>query len=218
MPNQTGVSTGRLEAFSDSVIAVAITLLVLNISVPKADSTHSLIHALLRQWPLYAAYVTSFITIGIIWVNHHVMISRLREADRAILLLNLLLLMCIGVLPFSTGLIAEYLKAGHGQKLAAAVYAGSFLLMSVAFATLNHHILLRKAHRLEEQLPEERRRYILSRSITGLVPYAIATALAAVSPYVTLAICAAIAIFYATPVASGEPRGPSDLDVGTPAG
>jgi uncharacterized membrane protein len=217
-PNQTAVSTTRLEAFSDGVIAVAITLLVLGIAVPSPKSTHSLIHALLRQWPLYAAYATSFVTIGIIWINHHVMIGRLREADHAILLLNLLLLMCIGVLPFSTNLIAMYLKAGHGQKLAAGVYAGSFLLMSIAFAALNRHILLRKPHAMKEQLPEQRRQYILSRSVTGLVPYAIATALAVVSAYVTLAICAAIAIFYATPIASGESRDPPNLDAAAPAG
>ncbi len=204
-PNLTAVSTNRLEAFSDGVIAVAITLLVLGIAVPPPAHTHSLIHALLNQWQLYAAYATSFITIGIIWINHHVMISRLGEVDRTILLLNLVLLMCIGVLPFSTDLIATYLKIGHGQNLAAAVYSGSFLLMSIAFATLNRHILLRKPHRLEAELPEERRRFILSRSVIGLLPYAIATALAAVSPYVTLAICAAIAVFYAMPVASGGP-------------
>jgi uncharacterized membrane protein len=107
------------------------------------------------------------------------------------------------VLPFTTGLIATYLKTGHGQKLAAAVYSGSFLMMSFAFAALNRHILINKAHRLREALPEARRRFILKRTITGLVPYAIATALAAVSPYATLAICAAIAVFYAFPFASG---------------
>jgi uncharacterized membrane protein len=169
-----------------------------------------LIHELLRQWQLYAGYVISFLTIGIIWINHHMMISRLREVDRTILLLNLLLLMCIAVLPFSTELVAAYLKAARGEKLAAGVYSGSFLLMSIAFSALNHHILLRKPERLQADLPEEHRRRILSRSISGLVPYVVATALAFVSAYVTLAICAAVAVFYAFPIASGaqyEPAG-----------
>jgi uncharacterized membrane protein len=143
-----------------------------------------------------------------------VMISRLREADRTILLLNLLLLMCIGVLPFSTELVATYLKASHGQKLAAGVYAGSFLLMSLAFSALNRHILLHKPGKMRDELPEANRRLILSRSISGLVPYAVAVAFAAVSPYVTIAICAAIGVFYAFPIASGATR--HDAPPGTP--
>jgi uncharacterized membrane protein len=197
------VSTNRLESFSDGVIAVAVTLLVLNIEVPAPGSGHSLGHELLHQWPTYAAYATSFITIGIIWINHHAMISRLARADHPILILNLLLLLSIGVLPFGTNLIATYLREQHGQNLAAAIYAGLFLVMSLAFATLNRHILLRKAHLLRDSLDLERRRQILSRSITGLIPYVIATAVAAFSPDLTLIICAAIAVFYALPIASG---------------
>jgi uncharacterized membrane protein len=197
------VSTSRLESFSDGVIAVAITLLVLNIAVPEARSGHTLAHDLAHQWPAYAAYATSFITIGIIWINHHVMISRLREADRLILILNLLLLMTIAVLPFATNLFATYLKKGHGQHLAGAIYAGAFLVMSLAFSALNSHILLRKAHLLHTKLPDHERRRILGRSIRGILPYAVATALAVVSPYITFGICVAIAVYYALPVGSG---------------
>jgi uncharacterized membrane protein len=197
-----------MESFSDAVIAVAITLLVLNITVPEPQSLdhHTLAHALVSRWPIYAAYVTSFITVGIIWINHHVMIGRLREADHTILILNLLLLLTIGVLPFTTNLLATYLKQGVGRNLAAGVYAGSFLLMAIAFATLNSHILLRKAHRLHADLPVAERRRILTASVSGLGPYAVASALAVVSPYVTLVICAALAIFYALPIASGLQR------------
>ena len=197
------MSTNRLESFSDGVIAVAVTLLVLNIEVPSPGSGHSLGHELAHQWPTYAAYATSFITIGIIWINHHAMISRLGRADHSILMLNLLLLLSIGVLPFGTNLIATYLREQHGQHLAAAIYAALFLAMSVAFTTLNRHILLRKAHLLSDSLDLERRRRILSRSLAGLIPYAIATAVAVVSPDLTLIICAGIAMFYALPIASG---------------
>jgi uncharacterized membrane protein len=193
----------RLESFSDGVIAVAITLLVLNIEVPPPGSGSSLGAELLRQWPTYAAYVTSFLTIGIIWINHHWMIDRLAQADRTIVMLNLLLLLCIGVLPFGTRLMATYLKHSRGQGLAAAIYAGLLLLMSIAFATLNRHILFRKAHLLHTEIPLERRRQILSRSVTGLIPYALATAVAAVSAYATLIICAGVAVFYTLPIASG---------------
>lgn len=185
------------------MIAVAITLLVLNIAVPSPASTHRLGHALAAQWPIYAAYATSFITIGIIWVNHHVMLGRLARADRSILMLNLLLLMSIGVIPFGTALLATYLKQGHGQNLAAGIYGAIMLVMSLAFATLNRHILLSRAHLHREQLPRARRRQILFRSLTGLLPYALATALAAATPYATLVICAVVAAFYATPLGSG---------------
>jgi uncharacterized membrane protein len=201
------MSKGRLEAFSDGVLAVAITLLVLNLQVPSTKG--SLGHAptlgsqLVQMWPQYAAYVTSFMTIGIIWINHHAMISRLREVDHVILILNLLLLMSIAVLPFATNLMAEYLKGSQGEHLAAAVYSGAFLLMSICFSALNRHILLVKVHLLEDAPSEQWRRAAFHRSRLGLMPYLIATALAAVSPYLTLAICGALAVFYALPFASG---------------
>ncbi len=198
------MSKNRLEAFSDGVLAVAITLLVLDIKVPPISSPHTLGHDLLHMWPTYAAYVTSFITIGIIWINHHAMLGRLRETDHTILVLNLLLLLSIGVLPFATSLMAEYLKQSQGEHLAAAIYAGSFLLMSIFFLTLNRHILFAKAHLLGLQLSEEQRRSIIKRSFVGLIPYALATALSAVSPYITLTICFVLAAYYALPLASAD--------------
>jgi uncharacterized membrane protein len=196
------VSTSRLESFSDGVIAVAITLLVLNIGVPK-PSPRTLAHDLGHQWPAYAAYATSFVTIGIIWINHHVMIARLRETDRLILILNLALLLTIGLLPFATNLFATYVNRGHGEHLAAAIYAGAFLVMSLAFSALNSHILLRKDHLMHTKLAPHERRQMLIRSVQGILPYAIATGLAAVSQYATFAICAAIAVYYALPLGSG---------------
>jgi uncharacterized membrane protein len=195
------VNTGRLESFSDGVIAVAITLLVLNIAVPLPDRTPHLGHALGAQWPAYAAYATSFMTIGIIWINHHVMIGRLARADHSILILNLVLLLTIGVIPFGTSLMAQYLRQGHGANLAAGVYGGILLLMALAFATLNRQILLQRPHLLQGELSLDRRRRILARSLSGLVPYIVATGLAVVSAYATLAICAGLAVFYAFPVA-----------------
>jgi uncharacterized membrane protein len=198
------MATTRLESFSDGVIAVAITLLVLGIGVPSAaTSAPALVHDLGKQWPTYLAYVISFLTIGIIWINHHVMIARLARADHSILILNLLLLMSIGILPFATELMATYLRHPNGEVTAAVVYSGSLLLMSVSFAALNRHILLVKAHMLSSELPLEQRRQILRRGVTGLIPYALATALAFVSAYLTLLICAAIAVYYALPLASG---------------
>src|SRR5215211_1586279 len=108
------MSPGRLEAFSDGVFAIAITLLVLDIHVPTPQPGANLADELGAQWPSYAAYVVSFLTIGIIWINHHAMFRRAREVDHGIMTLNLLLLLCVGVLPFTTALMAAYLKEGQG--------------------------------------------------------------------------------------------------------
>ncbi|HEV2980961.1 MAG TPA: TMEM175 family protein [Solirubrobacteraceae bacterium] len=198
------MSPTRLEAFSDGVIAIAITLLVLDIHVPKTGPGMSLARALGQQWPHYVAYFTSFLTIGIIWINHHAAIRRLGRVDHAVMTLNILLLLTIGLLPFTTALAAEYLKLGHGAHLAVAIYSGSYLLMSIAFIALNRHILLAKPQLHRVKLSEQECKQILRRNVTGLLPYALATALAVVSPYITLAICGAVAIFYALPFASAD--------------
>jgi uncharacterized membrane protein len=204
------VTRARLEAFSDGVFAVAITLLVLDLKVPLPGDlqTHhtTLASALGAQWPSYVAFVVSFLTIGIIWINHHAMISRLRVVDHTIMILNLTLLLSVAALPFATSLMATYLKAGQGDHLAAAIYGGAYLLMSVVFAATNRHILFPKSHLLAPQIDEPARRLILRRGVAGLVPYAAATALAPLSPYVTLGICAAVAAFYALPFSYGGQR------------
>ena len=198
------MSPSRLEAFSDGVMAVAITLLVLDIHVPNPGG--SLAHELGAQWPHYVALVTSFVTIGIIWINHHAMIGRLRAIDHTLMILNLLLLLTIVILPFTTSLVAEYVRESSGQHLAAAVYAGSFLVMALAFSATQRHILISRPGLLRTELSEAERRRILSRALTGLVPYAVATAIASLSAYATLLICVAIAAYYASPFASSSER------------
>ena len=101
--------TTRLETFSDGVFAIAATLLVLEFSV-GATSGPQLGHALLELWPSYLAYATSFLTIGIIWINHHYCVQTLARSDRTLLFLNLLLLLIVGFLPFPTKLVAQYLQ------------------------------------------------------------------------------------------------------------
>ena len=192
--------TNRLEAFSDGVIAIAITLLVLEIHVPAPGGEHSLGHELADQWPSYAAYVVSFLTIGVIWINHHAMIARLAQANHTVLALNLLLLMTIAVIPFTTALVADYLRESEGEKLAALVYGGSLMAMSIAFYTTQGYVLYGRGGALARpEIASAERRAIRARNRVGLLPYAIATAAAALSPYLTLAICGAVAAFYALP-------------------
>ena len=197
-----------MEAFSDGVFAVAITLLVLDIKVPEpplpGEPHNSLGHDLVAgvQWPHYAAYVVSFLTIGIIWINHHAMLRRLRATDQIIMTLNLLLLMTVVALPFTTALVATYLRASYGHGLAAGVWSGSFLLMSIAFSALHRHILFNKTHLLVRELPAAERQRIFRRNTAGLAPYLLATVISVVSAYASVAICAAIAVFYALPFAT----------------
>jgi uncharacterized membrane protein len=195
------VSPNRLEAFSDGVFAIAITLLVLELHVPEPGSG-DLGHELLAKWPSYAAYVITFITIGIIWINHHAAFSRLREVDHSILMLNLLLLMTVSVLPFTTALMAAYLKEGEGEGLAAGIYGASFLVMGGVFVLANRQILLKRPQLLKEPIAPERARRLLSFAALGQIPYVLATVLAVVSPYVTLAICALTAVYYSLPMAT----------------
>ncbi len=193
------MSKARIEAFSDGVIAVAITLLALDLHVPNPAAGGSLAAHLGAQWPGYVAFVVSFLTIGIIWINHHAMLRRLVAVDHVVLMLNLVLLLTICVLPFSTALMAQYLRAGHGQKLAAAVYGGSLLVMSLAFLAMQRTILMAKIQLLRHELTADLRKAVLRRNTIGVTPYLLATIGAIVTQYVTLAICAAVAVFYALP-------------------
>src|SRR2546423_8681001 len=125
------VPTSRIEAFSDGVFAIAITLLVLEIKVP----THSedLWHDLGQLWPSYVGFVVSFFTIGVIWVNHHRQFELFVRADRTLMFLNLQLLLWVAFIPFPTSLVAEYFREGVHEDVASAVYAGTFLAMGLSF-------------------------------------------------------------------------------------
>src|SRR6266516_3330231 len=132
------METNRMEAFSDGVFAVAITLLALDLSVAgPGHGNPSLSHQLRDHWPAFAAYVISFFVIGITWVNHHAMFKSIARADRTMLFLNLLLLMFIVAIPFATSTMATYLRAGGTDAhVAAALYAGVLEGMGLSFAAI----------------------------------------------------------------------------------
>jgi len=128
--------TGRLEAFSDGVFAIAITLLVLEIAVPHVDASKSLGDELLHLWPSYFGYGVSFITIGIMWANHHGVFRDIERYDHTLLVLNLLLLMGIGFVPFPTAVVAEYMREGEHQLEATLLYCSTFTAIAVVFNAL----------------------------------------------------------------------------------
>jgi len=193
------MSTSRLEAFSDGVIAVAITLLVLDLRVPSPATPGSLARHLADQWPSFAAYFVSFLTIGVVWINHHAMLRRLASADHSVLMLNVALLMTIVVLPFTTSLMSAYLTAPAGQHLAAVIYGGSFLVFRLVFLVMQRHLLIHRAHLMHEPPTPALRRAILRRTAIGVVPYLLATLGGLLSPYLTLAINGSVALFYSLP-------------------
>jgi uncharacterized membrane protein len=189
------MSTSRLEAFSDGVFAVAITLLVLQFVDPGAQSGR-LLSKLLGQWPQLATYGASFLTIGVIWVNHHTVFRGIREIDRTIQFINLVLLMMVVLVPYPTMLLGHYLNSGQNGSVAAAFYAVVMTTMSISFQVLvawalTHPKLLRP------EVKAVSLRSVLPRFGLGLITYAVAIALAFVSATVVVAIFAVTAIYYA---------------------
>ncbi|MFG2826883.1 TMEM175 family protein [Streptomyces sp. NPDC048434] len=121
----------RVVAFSDGVLAIAITLLVLEIRPPH-DTRH-LLHGLATLWPSYLAYGVTFMLIGQVWANHHVMFDHIRSADRVVLFLNTLLLMDIAFLPFAASVLAQAFRDGNGQRTAVVLHGVAFELVAVLF-------------------------------------------------------------------------------------
>jgi uncharacterized membrane protein len=135
------VPTTRVEAFSDGVIAIAITLLVLDIKVPAVGEAGSLADALASRWPAYAAYVVSFLTVGVMWANHHTLMEHVRRADRGLLLVTVFFLMAVSFVPFPTAVLAEHLAGGHGapardRTTAALLFGGTYVATGLAFNAL----------------------------------------------------------------------------------
>jgi uncharacterized membrane protein len=191
----------RAEAFSDGVFAVAITLLVIDLLEVGRES--SLTWTVLGEaWPKYAAYVVSFLTIGIMWLNHHTMLANIRRVDRTTLVLNLLLLLGIVALPFPTALVAEHLTGDeHSAEIAVVVYGIWMIVISIAFAAMWIYIT---AHNeafggspANPSLAAARTQIASTLRFTGgLLGYAAGTLVALVEPTASLAIFAALAVYY----------------------
>jgi TMEM175 potassium channel family protein len=199
------VQTNRLEAFSDGVFAIAITLLVIEIAVPHAEAGR-LGSALAAQWPSYAAYAVSFAVIGIMWVNHHGLLDLVERVDRPLLFLNLLLLMFVAFIPFSTALLAEYLlHPAPDSSVAAAVYSSNAVANAIGF-NLIWRYLVRDGRLLQPDLEVDSLRRRTWRFGVGLVIYPITVALSFVSAPLTLGIHALLAGYYVVDQLATSPR------------
>lgn len=199
------MSVGRLEAFSDGVFAIVITLLILDIKVPTAESGH-LGAALLDQWPRYVAYLMSFLIVGIIWLNHHATVNLLARTDHRLQVLNLLLLLPVSILPWPTALLAEYTRDGNtgDQQITVLLYGTTSTVMALTFNLLWRYLLrhpeLHKPHVRPATLQVRNHRYNL-----GLAVYPVATALGLLSTPLFLALMLALALLYLLPTPDTQP-------------
>jgi uncharacterized membrane protein len=190
--------TGRLEAFSDGVFAIAITLLVLDLK-PASDPAHpDLASALAVQWPTYVSFLASFAVIGIMWLNHHYMFRLIRRSSHGVLLLNTLLLLMITVVPFPTAIVSEHIGT-DGARLAAAMYTGWFVLTSLAWNALWRFAASAKRSPPVLAIPADSPRVLLlSRSyLMGPVIYGTAFLVSLWVPVAGVALCGLVAIFFA---------------------
>lgn len=194
--------TLRTEAFSDGVFAIAITLLVLELRVPGTGDGVSLAQGLLNAWPSFFAFGTSFITILIMWMNHHNLFTYFRRVDRRLMLLNGLLLLFVALTPFTTLLVADHLLSDEART-AAGIYSGSFLLLAFVWNGLwryaaSGHRLLRKDV-TQEEVGEISRQYVVAP-----LAYAAAVALSLVSGLASIIVIFAAAAFYAITASIGR--------------
>jgi uncharacterized membrane protein len=185
---------GRLEAFSDGVFAIAITLLVLTIPQPR-DFRH-LGDALTDQWPAYAAYMVSFAVIGIMWLNHHTIFGHFERVDRRLVYLNLALLATIVFVPYPTGVFGEALQRGEGERIAAVFYSVVMTINAFAWAALWLYGSSRR-RLLGDAFPEEQRRTATVLFTIGPVIYLFTIVVALVNAYACLAVHGALAVYYA---------------------
>jgi uncharacterized membrane protein len=184
----------RLEAFSDGVFAVAITLLALDLTVAGPGHGH-LIDQLDDKWPAFLAYLVSFFMIGIVWVNHHMLVRSIIKVDRTLLFLNLVLLLFVVLIPFATATEADYFPHnGPDARLAMALYAGALLGMSVGFAGILEWTL--HGQRVDQPVPPELRWRARARFAGGGLVYVIAIALAWFSALASFVLIVLIALYY----------------------
>jgi uncharacterized membrane protein len=200
--NVSGITKSRLEAFSDGVLAIVITLLAIELRPPEVEHGHSLASALWDQWPSYLAFLLAFAQIGVIWLNHHRLFQQVRVVDGKLLLLNLNLLMWITLIPFPTAVVAEHLReGGEPTRTAVAVFSAVLFLTALGFTAL--YVWITHDDRLVHALPP--RAEVVTARIRfgiGLAAYGLAVGLAFVVPYAALTIHAVSAGYYAFDQAS----------------
>jgi uncharacterized membrane protein len=196
---------GRLVSFSDAVFAITVTLLVLEIR-PPADYSN-LLHELVALWPSYVAYALTFLFIGQVWANHHVMFDHIRAADRVILLVNTLLLMIVAFLPFATSVLAGAVRSGHGLRTAVVLYGIVFDATALTFNAIWRYA--RRHRLLSETLDPAGATAIGRRFQLALAWLTAGTLLGLLIPVLGIVVIAAFNVFYWLPIRGESPRAQS---------
>lgn len=186
--------TGRIESFSDCVYSIAITLLVLDLKVPHG-APHTLARELALEWPSYAAYLLSFLFIGVMWINHHRLFTHIRKTDNTLLILNLLLLLGVTTVPFPTAVLASHLT-GADARTAAVLYSATYLAIAFFFNLLWRYAV---ARRLIDDRFQEAAQGITRQYAYGPLLYVVCVLLVWIHPLVSLAFNALLAVFFAMP-------------------
>ena len=189
--------TTRLEAFSDGIFAIAMTLLVLEIRLPEDIAPGTLANSLLHLWRSYLAFLTSFATIGVMWVNHHRVFNLIRRTDQAILAFNLLLMLGVSFLPFPTLVVARHIGTPDGRT-AAMFFNGTFTAIAIAWGFLWRYVAKRR-HLLYEEADHASVHGISRQYLFGPVYYLVALLVAIFSPLTSVIIDLLLAIFFALP-------------------
>jgi uncharacterized membrane protein len=191
--------TARIEALSDGVFAIAITLLIIEIGVPHPEPGQGLGEALRDLWPSYAGYALSFLTIGVMWLNHHAIFKDVERADHTIIVLNILLLLCISFVPFPTAVLAEYIRDDDYAFAATLAYGGTFTVTAVVFNAL---WLYAATHRdmIDAHISDARVRSRTRRYIGGPLLYALGLPLAMISPWLSIGLWTALTAFFLLPL------------------
>ncbi len=188
------MSKERLETFSDGVFAIAITLLILTIAPPSHYA--DLARQLGSRWPALAAYVVSFVVIGIMWLNHHTIFSHLDHIDRGLFYLNLALLMTIVFIPYPTGVFGEALRRGVGARTAAVFYTAVMAINALVWAALWLYASVGR-RLLGPRFPESQRTVATILFVAGVFVYSASIGVAFINPYLCLAVQGALALYYA---------------------
>ncbi|WP_460448756.1 TMEM175 family protein [Alsobacter sp. SYSU BS001988] len=200
VPASEEPSPARIEAFSDGVFSIIATLLVLDLRVPREAMLRGqpLLTALADQWPLYLAYVVSFLQVGVVWANHHTMFHHIKKSDHVLLVLNLLLLMCIAVLPFTTAILSEYAKSNFTDlRVAAFTYSALLGLAGVFFVLIWKHADRRGL--IQPHVDEHRIAALGLHWLFVPLLYGLAFLLVFINPYLGMSVYLLLLFYYAFP-------------------
>jgi uncharacterized membrane protein len=189
--------TSRIEAFSDGVFAIAITLLILEIRVPPAGSGELSLE-LIRQWPSYLSFLISFAFIGIMWINHHRLFTHIAASDDVLLILNLLLLLGVIAVPFPTAVLATHLGQAD-QRTALILYNATYVFIAVFFNLLWRYAASSKRRLLAKSVDPASVERISRQYALGPAFYLICLGLSWLSAAASLALNFALACFFALP-------------------